>query len=274
MTRRTEPKRGRRLEKAVVLGWGTLYHDLHAVYGARDIFDTNGAFLLTEAFDSSSVPIAVTESPSRAPGMATAGGEANRRGAVAPDPAVRASPLGRGRGRVVQVRVLRAGTHADRLSDTLRSLARFTTSAPSLHERPIRRVAPEVSRNLEQALALARKCKPHNILRRVVTMTSAANFRKIPSLLDTSIEDLKWLLSVFDTEGEGGDNVFSVPPIASNDPVLALVWSSIASLHMGPLPVRIDAANALASLARDNDRYKMIIVEEGGVPPLLKLLNE
>ncbi|KAK3437265.1 hypothetical protein EUGRSUZ_C01913 [Eucalyptus grandis] len=43
---------------------------------------------------------------------------------------------------------------------------------------------------------------------------------------------------------------------------------------MGPLPDRIEAANELASLARDNDRNKMIIVEEGGLPPLLKLLKE
>lgn len=105
-------------------------------------------------------------------------------------------------------------------------------------------------------------------------MTSAANFRKITSLLDFSMEDLKWLLGVFGTEGEGGGIELSLPPIASNEPILNLVWSSIASLHIGSLPDRIEAANGLASISRDNGRYKMIIVEEGGVPPLLKLLNE
>lgn len=43
---------------------------------------------------------------------------------------------------------------------------------------------------------------------------------------------------------------------------------------MGNLQYRIDAAQALANLARDNDRNKKMIVEENGIPPLLKLLKE
>lgn len=43
---------------------------------------------------------------------------------------------------------------------------------------------------------------------------------------------------------------------------------------MGQLPDKVEAANELASLAKDNDRNKQIIVEEGGVPPLLKLLKD
>ncbi|KAL3745584.1 hypothetical protein ACJRO7_014666 [Eucalyptus globulus] len=135
------------------------------------------------------------------------------------------------------------GKRADRLAQMLRSLARLTASAPSLYERPIRCVATEASRNLEQALALAR------------------NFRKIRALLDASLGNLKWLLSVFDTEGEGVGIEVSLPPVVSNEPILAWAWSFIASLHMGPLPVRIEAANRLASLARNSDRNKMIIVD-------------
>ncbi|KAK2992500.1 hypothetical protein RJ640_005647 [Escallonia rubra] len=37
---------------------------------------------------------------------------------------------------------------------------------------------------------------------------------------------------------------------------------------------RMDAANELASLARENDRNKKIIVDEGGIAPLLRLLKE
>ncbi|KAJ4711037.1 Armadillo repeat-containing protein [Melia azedarach] len=87
---------------------------------------------------------------------------------------------------------------------------------------------------------------------------------------------MKWLLSIFDSENSGasGGIVLSLPPIASNDPILSWVWSYIASIQMGQLSDRIEAANELASLARDNDRNKKIIVEEGGVPPLLKLLKE
>ncbi|KAK2989737.1 hypothetical protein RJ640_030230 [Escallonia rubra] len=66
-----------------------------------------------------------------------------------------------------------------------------------------------------------------------------------------------------------------VPPGASsNDPILAWVWSYVAAVQMGQLRDRIDAATELASLARDNDRNKKIIVDEGGIGPLLKLLKE
>lgn len=43
---------------------------------------------------------------------------------------------------------------------------------------------------------------------------------------------------------------------------------------MSQLKDRVEAANSLASLARDNDRYKKMIVEEDGIAPLLKLLKE
>lgn len=87
---------------------------------------------------------------------------------------------------------------------------------------------------------------------------------------------MKWLLSILDAGegGGGGGIVLSLPPIASNDPILSWVWSFIASIQMGQLNDRIEAANELASLAQDNDRNKKMIVEECGVPPLLKLLKE
>lgn len=44
-------------------------------------------------------------------------------------------------------------------------------------------------------------------------------------------------------------------------------------LQMSQLAERIEAANELASFARDNDRNKEIIVE-GEVLPLLKLLKD
>ncbi|QHO11439.1 uncharacterized protein DS421_15g498100 [Arachis hypogaea] len=174
----------------------------------------------------------------------------------------------------------------DRLLQMLRSLVRFATSAASspgglpLYERPVRRVASEASKNLDRALSLVRKCKRRSILRRVVTIVSAADFRKVLSYLEASIGDMRWLLSILDADGSaaaaggGGGIVLSLPPIASNDPILSWVWSFIASVQMGQLNDRVEAANELASLANDNDRNKKIIVEEGGVPPLLKLLKE
>lgn len=43
---------------------------------------------------------------------------------------------------------------------------------------------------------------------------------------------------------------------------------------MGESEDKIEAANGLASLAEGNDRYKLIIVREGGISPLVKLLKD
>ena len=163
------------------------------------------------------------------------------------------------------------GKQVDRVSQMLRTMTRFATTAQFLYDRPIRRVTAEVSKNLERALTLVRKCKRRSVLRRVVTIVSAADFRKVQSFLESSVGDMRWLLSIFDTENGGGGGI---PPIASNDPIVSWVWSFVATLQMSQLPEKIEAANELASFARDNDRNKKIIVEEGGVPPLLKLLKD
>ncbi|KAK9052725.1 hypothetical protein SSX86_029355 [Deinandra increscens subsp. villosa] len=169
--------------------------------------------------------------------------------------------------------------HVDRLSQLLRSVVRFADSTP-LYERPVRRIFNDVSRNLNRALTLLRKCRHRGIIRRFVVIVGAADFRKLCNLLDLSIGDVKWLLGIFnageDDYGEGGEGIIlTLPPIASSDPILAWVWSCIASLHYSSSNnSKIEAASELSTLARDNDRNKMVIVEEGGVTPLLKLLKD
>ncbi|KAF2307039.1 hypothetical protein GH714_024385 [Hevea brasiliensis] len=170
------------------------------------------------------------------------------------------------------------GNYADILAEKLRLLVRFTCSAQLLYERPVRRIVAEVFKNLDRALTLVRKCKRRSVLRRVVTIIGAADFRKVQNLLEASVGDVKWLESILGFgSGAAGEDVgidLALPPIASNDPILAWIWSSIASIHVRPLPEKMEAANQLEQLAQDNDRNKQIIVEEGGVPPLLKLLKE
>lgn len=164
----------------------------------------------------------------------------------------------------------------DKISQMLRAAVRLTAStSPAIYDRPIRRIAGDVSKNLERALTLVRKCKHTGILRHVfLTITSsAADFKKLSNLLESSIADLKWLLSIYDSDEDGAK--LSIPPIASNDPILAWVWSSIASLQTNRLAKdRVESANCLASLACDNQRYRKVIVEEGAVPPLLRLLKD
>ncbi|CAH1422182.1 unnamed protein product [Lactuca virosa] len=48
----------------------------------------------------------------------------------------------------------------------------------------------------------------------------------------------------------------------------------IAILYTGSLDDRSNAVASLVSLARDNDWYGKLIIEEGGVNPLLKLVTE
>ncbi|KAL0717851.1 hypothetical protein Bca4012_067173 [Brassica carinata] len=166
------------------------------------------------------------------------------------------------------------GKQVDRLAQMLRTLVRLVAGSQQVYDRPIRRVVVDVRKNLDRALALVRKCRRGNILRRVCTIINAADFRKVINFLESSNGDVKWLLSVFDGDGDGGGIVISLPPIAANDPILPWVWSFVASVQMGKLVDKIDAANQLGSLAGDNDRNKKIIVDEGGVPPLLKLLKD
>ncbi|CAA0833130.1 armadillo repeat only 4 [Striga hermonthica] len=170
------------------------------------------------------------------------------------------------------------GKQVDRLSQMLRSAARLAApgpSAPPFYDRPLRRILADVSSNLEKTLTLVKKCRRRSALRRVVTIVTAADFRKLLLLLESSAADMRWVLSIYESGGgAAGGIVLSLPPIASNDPIISWVWSFIASLHSGQLADKIEAANELASLARDNDRNKQIIVEEGGILPLLKLLKD
>ncbi|XP_075518384.1 uncharacterized protein LOC142552584 [Primulina tabacum] len=169
------------------------------------------------------------------------------------------------------------GKKVERLCQMLRSAARLASSATAgapFYDRPLRRIAMDVSKNLEKSLTLVKKCRRRSVLRRVVIIVSATEFRKLLGFLDSSVADMTWVLSIFEAGGAGGGISLTLPPIASNDPIISWVWSFIASLHMGQLQDRIEASNELASLAKDNDRNKQIIVEEGGISPLLKLLKD
>ncbi|XP_027153653.1 uncharacterized protein LOC113753646 [Coffea eugenioides] len=154
-------------------------------------------------------------------------------------------------------------------NDKLRNDA--STGPGKLYERPIRRVMEEVAKQFEKTLALVRKCNRGGVFRRLVSIVSATDFKKLQSMLESSMADITWLLNIFDG---GGGIILSLPPIASNDPIISWVWAAIASLYMGQINDKIEAANQLASLAKDNDRNKKYIVEEGGIAPLLKLLKE
>ncbi|KAK9052729.1 hypothetical protein SSX86_029359 [Deinandra increscens subsp. villosa] len=159
------------------------------------------------------------------------------------------------------------GKQAHRLSRLLRFLA---VSTPP-YERPVRRICTDITRNLNRTLTLVQKC--HNrgmIILRFIGVIGAADFQKVFNLLEASIDAVNWLLDLSD----GHEESRGTGSIASIDPSLARVWCCIASLHRRSLSLKVEAAQELSTLARYSDRNKKMIVEEGGIMPLLKLLRD
>ncbi|KAK9086139.1 hypothetical protein Sjap_026550 [Stephania japonica] len=161
---------------------------------------------------------------------------------------------------------------SEKLAGLLRQAARASSE---LYERPTRRIIDETEQVLDKALSLVLKCRSNGLMKRVFTIIAPASaFKKMSSQLENSIGDVSWLLRVSVPADERDDEYLGLPPIAANEPILCLIWEQIATLHKGSLDDRSDAAASLVSLARDNDRYGKLIIEEGGVAPLLKLVKE
>ncbi|XP_061372453.1 uncharacterized protein LOC133314923 [Gastrolobium bilobum] len=160
----------------------------------------------------------------------------------------------------------------EKLAGLLRQAAR---NSNDLYERPTRRIIDDTEQVLDKALALVTKCRTNSVIKRLFTIIPATAFRKTSVQLENSIGDVQWLLRVSASADERDDEYLGLPPIAANEPILCLIWEQVAILLSGcSIEERSDAAASLVSLARDNDRYGKLIIEEGGVPPLLKLLKE
>lgn len=163
-------------------------------------------------------------------------------------------------------------TKTEKLAGLLRQAARASNE---LYERPTRRIIDDTEQVLDKTLVLVFKCRA-NGLRRVFTIIPNAALRKSAQQLENSIGDVSWLLRVSAPADDRDDEYLGgLPPIAANEPILCLIWEQIAILcSAASIEDRADAAASLVSLARDNDRYGKLIIEEGGVPPLLKLAKE
>ncbi|KAL6993438.1 hypothetical protein U1Q18_011556 [Sarracenia purpurea var. burkii] len=159
----------------------------------------------------------------------------------------------------------------EKLVTLLRQAARASSD---LYERPTRRIIDDTEKVLDRALALVQKCRANGLIKRVFTIIPAAAFRRMAAHLENSIGDVSWLLRVSASANNRGDEYLGLPPIAANEPILCLIWEQIAILSTGSIDDRSDAAASLGSLSRDNDRYGKLIIEEGGVGPLLRLVKE
>ncbi|KAI3795525.1 hypothetical protein L1987_38180 [Smallanthus sonchifolius] len=158
----------------------------------------------------------------------------------------------------------------EKLATLLRQVARVSND---LYERPTRRIVNETEQTLEKALHLVYKCS-RNGLRRVFKIIPNAVIRRTQQQLENSIGDVSWLLRVSTPSDDQDDEYLGLPPIAANEPTLCLIWEQIAILCSGTVAERAEGAVSLVSLARDNERYGKLIIEEGGVPPLLRLAKE
>ncbi|XWS67488.1 hypothetical protein CRYUN_Cryun04dG0010900 [Craigia yunnanensis] len=163
------------------------------------------------------------------------------------------------------------GKRVNRLSQMLITLFCFITFArTSLYLRPVNSIVAKVKDNFELALAILYKCKRRSLLRRLFTRRNAAHFRELFPHLDASICDMEWLLIVYNPQ-----NSRTTGPIGNEMSTTFLVWPCIATLQMGcQLEDQVEATECLRLLAQENKAYKKIIFEEGGVPPLQKLLKE
>ncbi|CAH8325377.1 unnamed protein product [Eruca vesicaria subsp. sativa] len=162
----------------------------------------------------------------------------------------------------------------EKLAALLRQAARASSD---LYERPTRRIIDDTENVLQKALTMVLRCRDDGYIMRLFNIIPAAAFRKMISQLENSVGDVSWLLRVSTPAGnDDGEGVgyLGLPPIAANEPILCLIWEQIAVLMTGSPDDRADAAASLASLAKDNPRYVKLIVEEGGVNPLLKLVKE
>ncbi|CAK9194199.1 unnamed protein product [Sphagnum troendelagicum] len=144
-----------------------------------------------------------------------------------------------------------------------------------LYERPTRHIMLQVTKALYRALVLVRKCKKIGILMMVISSitNTTADFKNANLSLGNSIADITWLLSI-SAYGEDRPEVSGFPPIASADPVLATVWEQVSIVQFGTPDKKAEAADYLGTCAKGNQRYLKIIVQEEGVPPLLRLLKE
>ncbi|PHT31051.1 hypothetical protein CQW23_27388 [Capsicum baccatum] len=136
-------------------------------------------------------------------------------------------------------------------------LLRTAQASNDLYERPTRRIIGDTEQALEKALSVVSKCRRPTVMKRIFFIIPAADFRNSSSQLEDSIGGVSWLLNVTASADE-----------------LCLIWKHIAILCTGSISDQTAAAASLVSLAKDNDQNGKLIIEEGGVGPLIKLLKE
>lgn len=137
-------------------------------------------------------------------------------------------------------------------------------------------IIQHVFNTIPAALSMALKCGANGTMKPSVSTTvCGTQLRRMSVMIEDVIGNVRWLLQILKgTESDGCEYV-GLPPIAADHPILCLIWEQIAILYSGTLEERSDSAASLLSLAEDGgDRFGKSIIKEGGVAPLLKLVEE
>jgi hypothetical protein len=159
------------------------------------------------------------------------------------------------------------------LASLLNQAVHFSIMNPAgLYESPTQQIAREVGKTLERALGLVKKCRWSGMLQCVITNTRVSDFQKVNLSLNNSIANVQYLLNISASREDHPIHI-GLPPIAYHDPVLSIVWDNVSIVHVGNAEEKAQRASYLADIAKDS-HIASIICEEGGVPPLLRLLRE
>ncbi|KAI3502343.1 hypothetical protein L1887_30377 [Cichorium endivia] len=155
----------------------------------------------------------------------------------------------------------------------LGGLLRQVARANNVCERPARVIIDDTEKNIDKTLRLVFKCQA-NRLRRMFIIISPEASRISSQCIEYSLSDVSWLLRISTPGTYNCYEGLEVPYIAANQPALCWIWEQIATLCCGTVDDRAEAAATLLSMARQCERYRGCIIEEGGMPPLLKLARE
>ncbi|KDP46759.1 hypothetical protein JCGZ_06547 [Jatropha curcas] len=159
-----------------------------------------------------------------------------------------------------------------KLAALLRQMVAQVSS--QFYERPVRIIIDKTEQVLYRALSLVLKCCNNGIMKRIFFIIPASDFRIVSSQLQSSVGDVSWLHGILFS----GDNLtgvhLSLPPIAFNDPILSWTWECIGALYNSSIDDKCEVTSELLTFSLDSNQTKKLIIEEGGVVPLLKLLKE
>ncbi|KEH41225.1 hypothetical protein MtrunA17_Chr1g0169531 [Medicago truncatula] len=150
----------------------------------------------------------------------------------------------------------------EKLSDLLRQAAMITYE---LYEPPTRHIFWDTLNILNKALSLLLK-------KRIFIIIPVSAFSKTSTKLQNSIGNFSWLFRISSLHDD--NQYIGLPPIAANTGMIYHIWEQMAILRTGSPKDRSDAAASLMSLADDINFYTCIIILEGGVVPILKLMKE